>query len=225
MEKNIRSLVCGFLFNPSFKILDYWGSIADGILYNNNYFPEHFFPNISSQYTTDRAVFNYETKNSIRLTSSNLIYTQYIRESYSKEYKEFCTRVKCHLVPEILCKYNLVVRRIGLVCCTALEESEIEKFASIYFKSNVPAITDFRFSIKKSTSEGALWSDKNDYINKIFTVGDVDKDSKGEPVKGISYDFQHYYVPAQADVRDKVDPFFQQFQENFTKDVLDNIGD
>ena len=36
--KNIKQLTFGVSFNHMFKLLDYWGEIADDVLYNNKYF-------------------------------------------------------------------------------------------------------------------------------------------------------------------------------------------
>lgn len=51
--KNIKQLTFGVSFNHMFRLLDYWGKIADDVLYNNKYFSSEFFSNISTQYTTE----------------------------------------------------------------------------------------------------------------------------------------------------------------------------
>ena len=58
---DIRYIVFGVQFNHSFKLLDYWGEIADDILYKSEYFGCEFFSNISTHYTTERSLNNPNT--------------------------------------------------------------------------------------------------------------------------------------------------------------------
>lgn len=62
----IKYMVYGVTFNHSFRILDNWGEIADNLLYRNSYFNANFFPQISSQYTTQRELNNPKTGNVVR---------------------------------------------------------------------------------------------------------------------------------------------------------------
>lgn len=39
---DIKYVLFGVQFNHSFKLLDYWGSIADDILYKSEYFNSEF---------------------------------------------------------------------------------------------------------------------------------------------------------------------------------------
>lgn len=215
-EKRVRQLTFGVLFNNKFKLLDSWGEIADDILYKNKkYFSPEFFPNISSQYTTERRLFNLEKKHSLVLTSNNMVFTQTIETDYKTEYEQFKKRIIEYLIPSILTKYVLVVRRLGIVYTQELSEAEIKKFASQYFNPSVQNIMDFRFSKKSATTKGAILSENTDFINKIYTVGNI-----GDDFQGISYDYQLHFYPLREDVRDSITKLVDDANLNFSNDIL-----
>lgn len=215
-NSEIKYVVFGIQFNHAFKILDYWGEIADELLYNNDFFEANYFTNISTQYTTERSVFNKSTGNSIRLTSNQLIYKCYINNQFESEYKQFSKKIEGYLVPSIIKKYDLIVRRMGIVFAKELKNDYLQNFAAKYFKPNISGINDFRFSKKETSPQGRIWCGTNDYINKIFTVGTIGGE---DDFVGISYDFQIYYDPVQREVRDKVKPFLSDGLKNFEKDT------
>lgn len=217
--ENIKELTFGVSFNHMFKLLDYWGEIADDILYNNKYFSPEFFSNISTQYTTERRLYNPNKKHLLVLTSNNLVFTQTIEDSYEKEYEMFCKRVAEYIVPCILTKYLIVVRRLGLVYSNALTPEGIQKFASQYFNPSVQNIIDFRFSKKEATVKGKLLTENSDYINKIYTVGNI-----GADIQGVSYDYQLHFYPLRQDVRDIINKFIKDADEGFKQDILACLG-
>lgn len=214
----VKQLVFGVSFNHMFKLLDYWGEIADDILYKNKYFSSEVFTNISTQYTTERSLSNPQKQHSLVITSNNLVFTQTIEEDYDKEYELFKTRITEYIIPKILCKYILVVRRLGIVYISEFNEHQLLSFSSKYFKPTVQNIMDFRFSKKEPTSQGKLISDNTDFINKIFTVGNL----KNE-FQGISYDYQMHFNPLREDVRDVIASFINKADNDFTIDILNNI--
>ena len=214
----VKQLVFGVSFNHMFKLLDYWGEIADDILYKNKYFSSEVFTNISTQYTTERSLSNPQKQHSLVITSNNLVFTQTIEEDFDKEYELFKTRITEYIIPKILCKYILVVRRLGIVYISEFNEHQLLSFSSKYFKPTVQNIMDFRFSKKEPTSQGKLISDNTDFINKIFTVGNL----KNE-FQGISYDYQMHFNPLREDVRDVIASFINKADNDFTIDILNNI--
>ena len=216
---DIKYVLFGVQFNHSFKLLDYWGSIADDILYKSEYFNSEFFSQISTQYTTERSLSNPITGNVLTLSSNNLVFKYYIKDAkrFNEEYKWFCDRVNKYLVPEILTKYNLVVRRVGCVFSCEMSTNDLEIFSARYFKENLQGITDFRFAQKEVTKAGQLWHGVDDYINKIYTVGKIDDEKE---YKGLTYDFQLYYKPLQADIRKKSSEFLKQALIYLKKDVI-----
>lgn len=219
IEKNITQLTFGVSFNHMFKILDSWGEIADDILYHNKLFSAEFFTNISSQYTTERRLFNPERKHSLILTANNLVYTQKIESDFSSEYTLFKKRVAEYLVPCVLTRYVLVVRRLGVVYTCKLDESAIRQFASKFFNPSVQDIMDFRFSRKETTAKGLLLADNSDFVNKIFTVGNIEND-----IQGISYDYQLHFSPLREDVRDTISSFLGNSMTGFNQDVASSFG-
>ena len=220
-QKNIKRIACGILFNNSFKLLDNWGEIVDDMLYNSKHkqFTANFFPNISSQYTVERNLYNAELGHSFILTSCNIVFTQSIISNFDEEYKEFKTRVTDYIVPKILSKYNLITRRIGIVYTCELDQAKIDRFASLYFKPEIKGIQDFRFSKKESTIKGRLFDKNNDFINKIFTLGNI-----SDSMLGIIYDYQLHLEPPKADIRDEIDNFFTCSKKKFEDDVINPLG-
>lgn len=217
--QNIKYILFGVRFNHSFKLLDCWGEIADDILYKTEYFGSKFFPNISSQYTTERTLSNPNTGDFLSLSSSNIVFKYYIPENavFEKEYEYFCTRINKYIVEKILSKYNLVIRRIGVVFACEFNSKEIETFSKKYFKDDIQGITDFRFAQKVPTNNGQLWYGVDDYINKIYTVGKIEGE---EDSKGITYDFQLYFDPLLPDIRKNSPGFLKEAILSFEKDIM-----
>lgn len=219
MDQNIVQLVFGVSFNHMFKLLDSWGEIADDILYNNKLFSPEFFSNISAQYTTERRLYNPKSGHSLILTSNNLVFTQNIESDFTSEYNLFKQRITEYLVPNLLTRYVLVVRRLGIVYTCRLGEAEIQQFASKFFNPSVQNIIDFRFSKKEATDKGRVLSDNTDFINKIFTVGNI-----ADGIQGISYDYQLHFSPLREDVRDTISSFLSNSKTGFDSDIVSNFG-
>lgn len=217
--KYIKQLHFGVSFNKMFKLLDIWGEIADDILYNNKYFSPELFTNISTQYTNERVLFNPTAGHRLLLTESNLVFTQAILNDYDAEYAFFRKRVVSYLVPSILSKYGLVVRRLGMVYVIELDEKTIDKFSAKYFNPSVQSIHDFRFSRRETTKNGLVLADNSDFVNKIFNVGNL-----GTGLDGISYDFQLHFSPFRQDVRDSIEKFLCVANQDLSVDVLEDLG-
>lgn len=213
-DKEIKEIAFGAAFSPKFQLLDSWGEIADGILYGNKYFSTTMFPKISSNYTLERKLYNPENDNGFVLTSSNLVYVQPVEQGFYEELGLFKKRIIDYIVPEILSKYMLVVRRLGVVYTCAWEDEKIQQFAAKFFLPTISNISDFRFSQKMGTVKGALFSENSDFINKIYTVGNV-----SEKTKGMMYDYQQHYNPLRADVRDEISKVLNRSFESFQEDV------
>lgn len=216
---DIKYVLFGVQFNHSFKILDYWGGIADDILYKTEYFGSDFFSRISTQYTTERSLSNPITGDRLTLSANNLVFKYYIKDSkkFNEEYKYFCERINKYLVPKILTEYNLITRRIGCVFSCEMSTADLERFSAKYFKENLQGITDFRFAQKEATKQGQLWHGVDDYINKIYTVGKVDDNKE---YKGVTYDFQLHYNPLQPDIRNLCPEFLNQSLLYFKRDIV-----
>ena len=218
-NQRITQLIFGVSFNHMFKLLDSWGEIADDILYNNKLFSPEFFSNISSQYTTERRLFNPERNHSLLLTSNDLVFTQTVESNFLTEYEEFKSRVQHYFVPKLLSRHGLIVRRLGVVYTCRLNDAEIRQFASKFFNPSVQNIIDFRFSRKEATDKGRVLSENSDFVNKIFTVGNI-----SESIQGISYDYQLHFIPSRADVRDTISSFLANSMAEFESDIASNFG-
>lgn len=218
-KENVKLLTFGVTFNHKFKILDSWGEIADNILYGSKYFSPEFFTNISTSYTTERRLSNSNKKHLFLLSSNNLVFTQEIEKDFNSEYSLFKKRVEEYIVPKILSEYSLVSRRLGVVYFCECTNDEISKFSSKYLKSSVQNIMDFRFSQKEATKKGLAFSEYSDFINKIYTVGNL-----FDSANGISYDYQEHFNPPREDVRNAINDFMESSLISFTKDIVSDRG-
>ena len=218
-NKTVKRLAFGVMFNHSFSILDEWGKIADDLLYSKNKkgigFSPSYFPSISQEYTTTRRLSNEGLGFSLELSSNNLVYTHTIQDDFEKEYAEFVNRVESCLIPKIIEKYELVTQRLGMVFVCKIEEPFIKRFKKKYFSEHAEDITDCRFAIRSVTPEGLLLTSNNDYINKIYTIGNLDN-----TLRGISFDYQLYFNPRQPEIKGKIAPFFKTSKDCFFDEIL-----
>lgn len=216
---SVKQIICGIMFNHSFSILDDWGKIADSLLYSANKTPSfspQYFPSISQQYTTSRFLSNEKAGHRLELTSNNLVYTHTIQSNFEKEYKEFVSRIEKYLIPQIIEKYALIARRIGMVYMCEMDCNSISAFKQQYFAKAASEITDCRFSIRSTAPAGLLFSGIDNYINKIYTVGGVD-----EAFQGISFDYQLYFQPPLPSISTKIiDSFFETSKKCFFEEIL-----
>lgn len=195
--KSIKQFSCGILFNRSFSVLDKWGEIADCILYKNKYFSEKYFDRIGDQRTNGRELYNSEKLHRLQLTSNNLIYTHNVEGDSIEEYRIFQDRIAEFLVPKIIDNNGLITRRIGVVFVCEATPEYLSLFASKYFKDEIKGISDIRFA-KKEAALSASFSGKDDFVNKIFSIGLIgDRD-----FSGFSYDYQIHLVPAREGIDD-----------------------
>ena len=216
--QEMKYCVCGIAFNHSFKLLDNWGKIADEILYGSKSFEKDFFNKISTQYTTERMVYNDETGNFLRLSANDVVFKYCIKdESLTSAYDNFCKKVKNHIIPKIIIDNSLITRRIGVVFAREYSSSELKSFSQRFFKEGMDNITDFRFAQKELTTEGRLWYDVNDYLNRVYTCGKI---GDAKSFDGVTYDYQLYFNPPRADIRDISKDFFAEGMNSFKKDVL-----
>jgi hypothetical protein len=218
IDKNIKTLTFGVSFSHKFKLLDSWGEIADNILYHSKLFSPELFPRISANYTTERKLYNEEKQHYFVLTASSIVFNQEIESNYSEEFHLFKERVNSYIVPKILSENQLLVDRLGMVYTCSLKNDEIKRFAGLYFKPDVDNIVDFRFSKRESCGKATVVSGNTDFINKIFTVGNVATD-----VCGISYDYQLHFSPPHQDVRDTIDSFINDANKGFASDISNRL--
>lgn len=214
----ITQIVCGIQFSNAFKMLDKWGEIADEILYSDasqKILGKEYFDNISNENGYQRQIFNSKTQDSFRLTHNNIIFTHNIAKSFDIEYAIVKRFVLDYIFPKLIHPNILVVNRIGIVFTKLLSDQEMEIFISKVLAPELKDITDFRFAQKSTTSAGATLQDKNDFINKIYSVGGL-QDNK----KGVSYDFQYYFSPPNAQAEKTTENLFRRATDSFSTDVL-----
>jgi len=210
MGKNkILELTFGVLFNHSFKLNDRWGSIADTVLYGNEYFSADYFP----RFELGR-LFNLELGHILKLSSDNLVYTHVLQSDDQGEKDMFEKRVTKFLVPKVIEDNTLVTRRLGVVYKCEITEAGKKAFVDKVFVPEFKSISDFRFSKKESTLKGSNFTGTDSYINKIYTVGSVEKASY------ITFDFQLHFVPPLAYVNNEIASFFSSSKTHLSNEIL-----
>lgn len=210
----ITKLTFGVLFNHSFSLLDAWGKIVDNLLYKNSYFNPDYFPRISDQYTVNRFLENPEKGHLFQLNAENIIYTHNVQKNYEVEYEQFITSISKYIIPEIIQKQELTVRRIGMVYTCEMDKEAITSFTAQYFKPEIAEVIDCRFSKRETISESLLFSGIDNYINKIYSVGNLGNESNG-----ISYDYQLFFNPPIVDLKHQITKFFNNAKTDFYKEI------
>lgn len=224
-KKCITQITCGIQFSNSFKLFDKWGEIADDILSSSSakkLFGENYYNQISKDVGYQRALFNDVTMNTLRLTQNNLIITHNVTENnFDADYNFIKSIVFKHVFPNIISKHILLVRRVGIVFECVLNETQIGKYRKMVISpAFCDSVTDFRFSKKETTAAGSARQDNDNYINKIITVGNI-----GDNKHGISYDYQYFFVPPNAQADKTSETVFCKAIESLDNDIFKKIGD
>lgn len=215
---NITQIVCGIQFSNAFKMLDKWGEIADDILYSDlsqKILGKDYFNNITSENGYQRQIFNSKTQNSFRLTHNSIIFTHNTKKDFNAEYnivKEFVQR---YIFSRLIQPNILVVNRIGIVFTNILSNEEMDIFKRKVLSQDLKDVTDFRFAQKSTALAGTTLLDKDDFINKIYSLGGLQEGNKG-----ISYDFQYYFSPPNAQAEKITEDLFKFAFNSFQTDVL-----
>lgn len=220
----VKQISCGILYNRSFSIFDKWGKIADETLYNNKYFSEQYFTRISDQGANSRSLTNDKDLHSLQITSNNVIYTHNVLHDAKTEYDQFKERVIKFIVPNIISSNHLITRRIGIVFTCESSDEMISNLINKYINPGIKGVTDIRFA-KKETAKSAVFSENNNYINKIYTIGIIGSDQQEAP--GYSFDFQLHFSPAREDIDSILTPFFKEAVIQLDNDMFlvgDNNG-
>lgn len=196
----IKNITCGILYNNNFSLMDKWGEIADTILYhNNNYFDSNYFPYISSQNNNEGRLFNDNNAHIFSLTAKNAIYSHRVNGEFNSELETFKKRLVEFIVPKIIEKNGLEIKRVGVVFTCEITKEIWNNFIKRYFKPEIKNIQDFRFSKREKSFEGANYKDNSNYINKIITLA---TNENNKPI--LSYDYQLHYIPIVMDIKSDV---------------------
>ena len=222
--QNISELIIGIKHKGKFEILDSWGKIVDKVISDNQYFDVKYFPNISGTYTTERVLCNNDTENYLKVTAHDIIYRHKSETAdYEEEYKKFCDRVTKNLIPNIINDYNVEnFIRIGIVFNIKLDtNSQYSKLIQNIINPKIKNVNDIRFSRKEATNTGNLFSENNDYINKIYTMS-----IKEDKTPSLIYDYQYYFNPIKADFRQcNIEKIFKDGKDNMEKDIKYLLGE
>lgn len=219
-KPTLLSVIVGISFQKSFRILDCAGQIFDSLLYKSKGFSTAYFPTISYG-EFQKMIRNEREGHYLQLLADNVIYRHKIgseqEEKAAAEVNDVIDRVENSIAPLVINKYDLAIRRLGIVYTVRASKEMLNAFRKQYFKEDVQ-VSDFRFSISSGTPDGIMKKGTGDYYNKIYDV------SQGD-VGTISLDFQEYFDPLKPDWLDcKSADFFEQSKKAYREDLLKKLG-
>lgn len=223
VKSNISQVVCGIMFSDTFKLFDKWGEIADKILYSptsKKIFGDNYYNRIGDNIGYQRVLTNSETNNNLRLTQSNLVVTHNVyNNDFDSAYQLLRNIMIKYIFPEIISPNILMVRRIGVVFSCPMEEESITIYKKTIINSDsCNLITDFRFSKKEPTPQGLVQKGTENYVNKIISVGHL-----ADSVHGISYDYQYFFLPPNAEAERRLTDIFDQSLKSLCSDIFEKI--
>lgn len=220
----IKEILIGIRHKRNFSILDKFGEIVDDIVDNpSTGFPRGYFDGVSAEGFT-KTIANEKTKNHIKFTQFDLIYSHNFEksENYEKENNKFWDRFNNYIVPDIIEKYNIRdFSRIGIVYTFEFKEiKDYEKSLSNIITSNFTNVNNIKFSEKDTTEKGRLYKDTNDYINKLYSL------NVNNNIAIFSYDFQYYFTPLKSIFKQcEMDKIIKRSQSELKSDILKLIGE
>lgn len=216
-NENVYSLVCGILYENSFSIMDNWGKIYDEINRCDRF--KGVFVKITDEPGYSRSVSNNQETQTFTISFNNLIYTHTVKGLSDQSFTEFKDIVANFFVPNVITKYNLITRRIGVVYSCKGSNEDITDQIKKYYKGDPKEISDIRFSKKETTTDALRELGKCDYINKIITIGGL---AKG--VQGFSYDYQKHFNPLQPLIDKQIGKVIDSSLKAFQEDIFGDLS-
>lgn len=219
----IKEILIGIRHKRNFSILDKFGEIVDDIVDNpSTGFQKGYFDAVSSEGFT-KIITNEKTKNSIKFTQFDLIYSYNFENDRDSEVesKKFFERFNDYIVPSIIEKYNIRdFSRIGIVYTFEfLDKKDYEKALNNIVNNKFSNINSIRFSEKDTTEKGRLYKGTNDYINKLYSL------TVNNDIAIFSYDFQYYFNPLKSIFKQcEVEKIVEKSQLNLDNDILKLLG-
>lgn len=207
-ELQLSSWLIGIRYIRKFGILDRSGEVLDRILDNKEFFSPGYFNQIQTASGAE-VVLSDPYGGSLRINSSDLIFSRQISNQSETSINDpktiqdainFCKNCASRfLAPKIIEHLDLVTQRIGIVYSYVVDEETSIEIAKNYFKGPIDQKFEFRFSSRDIAPITQIRKDKLDYINKIYSSSRV-----GETEYLFSYDYQHFFEPAQSIISDKI---------------------
>lgn len=219
--KQIKSFTIGIRFKEMYKLLDLWGSIADDIVNDKEFFKDNYFTNISQNYTIERNVNNPETGSYLKITARDIIFCHKVTGNVEDEFTWFKKCILNFIIEKIIKVYNVnTFVRLGMVFNHELDDKEIyEKLISKSINKTIGAVNDIRFSVKSTLPEALVLKGKDDYINRIYTFAIEEGD---KPI--VQLDYQYYMRPMIRDIKDcKVNVFLDNSKSSLEKSLYNWI--
>lgn len=218
IEKSIVGISVGVLYRRTFRISAISGDAIETILFSpNSPFPEGFFEKISrSADNLDITVSdNVDRDNYIRINTDNFI------AGIKGEYPEVMTKAKDltnFIMENFFKKFNIGnIRRIGVIFHHKIPNTiKFDKIVPQLSNNSVNAVDEVqcRFSQKFGDALGMEKKGVDNYKNAIYTFSRIEEDLY------FNFDYQHYFKPALADVRDSgIDKFISEADDYLKKKV------
>lgn len=220
----IKGILVGIRHKRNFSILDRFGEIVDNIVDNSSSkFPKEYFDGVSSEGFT-KSITNEKTKNYIKFTQFDLVYSHNIEDGMNSEieYTNFFNRFNDFIVPNIIEKYGIKdFSRIGIVYTFEfIDKKDYEKSLKKIVTNNFSNINSIRFSEKDTTEKGRFYKETNDYINKLYSL------SVNNDIAIFSYDYQYYFNPLKSIFKQcSMEKIIEKSQLELQTDILKLIGE
>jgi hypothetical protein len=202
---SITSLTCGIRYEKSFRIGDISGSIFDSILHSESSpFGTEFFPRYQEINSHDKALINDERNYYLRLTSSDVIFQHTLfpeANTFDEELVWFKDDAVRYIVNEIISQKGIGnIIRFGFLITHIYEGENVGGNVLSKLTDGEKRSADqftLRFGNKDTTAEGLIKKAVDDYVNRISTIKQIDKNRYE-----ISLDSQYFFVPKYDDIKD-----------------------
>lgn len=201
MKDNIIGLVLGIRFVRSFRVSDISGDIMDHILNSDQSpFGPSIFPHIQENSRREKTLYNYETSEYLRINTDDIILGFNIEKNFETKYAWLKNEVLPYFKDHLMLKYKINnITRIGIVFIHRItKNNKINESIGLLTNNVIKDVENVSvsFSKKAATTEALYRKNVNDYKNVIYNFVEIENELQA------SLDYQYYYLPAVADMRE-----------------------
>jgi len=216
----LKKFTYGVRFKHAFRLNDISGEIIDKILYKSSYFSPKEFANVSRD-GNGFLLFNQadlESHDVFRMVATDLIFTHTLLKDEKLEsvIDQYTSVLKNFFAPEIIEKYDLITERLGIVYQSKMDSQMHKNVSGQFFTRTFDDSFEYRFSKQDVVPNSSINAKKSDYISKLFSSSRL-KDNNHM----FSYDYQHFFVPNQAYISDKVERIIKDSYSAYKRDIVD----
>jgi len=201
MKENIIGLVLGIKFARSFRVSDISGDIIDHILNDEQSpFEPSIFPRIQENSRREKTLYNDETSEYLRINTDDIILGITVDKNFETKYEWLKNKVLPYFKEHLMLKFKINnITRIGVVFIHRITKNKkINESIGLLTNEAVKDVENVSvsFSKKAPTTEALYRKNVNDYKNVIYNFVEIENELQA------SLDYQYYYSPAVADLRE-----------------------